>query len=165
MTGADNKVVLLARVDDAAYCVGKVLGDDDVIAALPAKARSWEWREDLVRRVALRQAWIFACLSGSILAGLYIGAPCDGGGLFAHQFILPDFRRHSVGFARLAAREAFAMFPDVRHLVGLTPVDRRAAVLVALRAGFVKCGVWPCWFDGVDCHCMILRREAFHGIV
>lgn len=100
-----------------------------------------------------------------VAAGLFWGRLVEGGIMTTHQTILPKFRRQSCALAKFCAEKAFADCEWITHIIGFTPADNRAAILVALRAGFKPCGNVPHLHvnnkgDRVDCVMTVRVRKG-----
>lgn len=145
-----------------------VLTKPEILCTLPDACSRKEWVEAIEDRALRGDTAVYAAFVDGALAGVYLASPFDGVGLTMHQYVLAAHRRYSVEFGRMACAAALRDFPGVTHIVGLTPVWHRAAIRVAVMAGFKRCGVWTKWYSAMngaahDCQCLILLREDCHG--
>lgn len=149
----------------AAAWVHAVLSDPACMDGLPPAGRTQGFRDELCARIASGEVLALLPAVDDMAAGLYWGAPFDGGGCTVHQFVMPQFRGWpAIRCARACAEKAFALMPAVSHLVGFTPHQNRAAIACARRAGFRECGSMPAWHDGQDCAILVIHRgDLNHG--
>ena len=143
------------------HWVQLVFSEPSNLAALSEADRTPTFRRWLLEEIRQNKALALMPVVDNIAAGLFWGRPLEGNMYSVHQFVMPTHRKGllSVQIAKACVAKAFELLKTTTHLMGITPVDNRAALLTAKRAGFVQVGVLPGFHDDKDCAILIRRRD------
>jgi len=156
------EVVRLTSDRATAKWLNMVFMEPSNLLALPEKNRTLHWISELYQRIYDNEVLALMPVVDNVSAGLFWGAPWEGGVYSVHQFIMPKFRGWT-GFklARACVDKAFEILPDsVTHLMGFTPVSNRAGCISASKAKFKDCGIMPCFHDNEDCKILVRYRHG-----
>ena len=158
--------IRLTYCDAAATWIRIVFSEPSNMNALPDKNRNMKWVESLIDKLKRNEIIAAAPAVGTAFAGLFWAEPMPSGAWECHQFVMPRFRGWTAfRCARAMVDLFFRLMPKVNHLVGFTPVTYRAALVSAVKAGFVACGQMPNYYslDGHLTDCVMMVKERDNG--